>query len=128
MNIQVQMKHYSLQEGAAECMRCFREGIGMPPVQYLKNYRLLMASTYLKTTDWPVGEIGRRGAFGKWAALGSSSKTSSASPYAIPETEGTVTMTADNDEKFLQEPCFLQEFITIRPQQSIQARKCPCWT
>ena len=51
MNNQVQMKHYSLQEGAAECMRCFREGIGMPPVQYLKNYRLLMASTYLKTTD-----------------------------------------------------------------------------
>lgn len=37
-------------------------------------------------------------------------------------------MTADNDEKFLQKPCFLQEFITIRLQQSIQARKCPCWT
>ena len=41
----------STSVSAAECMRCFREGIGMPPVQYLKNYRLLMASTYLKATD-----------------------------------------------------------------------------
>lgn len=37
-------------------------------------------------------------------------------------------MTADNDEKLLQEPGFMQKFITIQPQQSIQARKCPCWT
>lgn len=41
----------SASVSAAECMRCFREGFGMLPVQYLKNYRLLMASTYLKTTD-----------------------------------------------------------------------------
>ncbi|MDD5851757.1 MAG: hypothetical protein PUE98_07350 [Galactobacillus timonensis] len=34
----------SASVSAAECMRCFREGIGMLPVQYLKNYRLLMAS------------------------------------------------------------------------------------
>ena len=53
----------SASVSATECMRCFREGIGMSPVQYLKNYRLLMASSYLKTTDWPVGEIGRRCGF-----------------------------------------------------------------
>lgn len=34
----------SASVSAAECMRCFREGFGMLPVQYLKNYRLLMAS------------------------------------------------------------------------------------
>ena len=61
-------------------MQCFREGIGIPPVQYLKNYRLLMASTYLKTTDWPVGEIGRRGGFREMGCFAPQFKNQFSSP------------------------------------------------
>ncbi|MGN1388726.1 MAG: AraC family ligand binding domain-containing protein, partial [Bulleidia sp.] len=30
-----------------ECMRCFREGVSLSPIQYLKKYRLFLASGYL---------------------------------------------------------------------------------
>jgi len=46
-----------------ECLRCFREGISLSPIQYLRKYRLFVASGYLKTTDWPISEIGARCGF-----------------------------------------------------------------
>lgn len=47
----------------SECMRCFRQTIGITPVTYLKNYRLQCAAELLKSTDLPVSEIGGRCGF-----------------------------------------------------------------
>jgi AraC-like DNA-binding protein len=32
-------------------------------MQYTKKYRLIMAAGYLKTTAWPISEIGRKCGF-----------------------------------------------------------------
>ncbi len=47
----------------SECLRCFREGIGIPPMQYAGQLRLRMAAKYLRTTDWPITEIGEKCGF-----------------------------------------------------------------
>lgn len=44
----------------SECLRCFREMLGKSPIQYVNQYRLLMAAQYLKETDWQITEIGYR--------------------------------------------------------------------
>ncbi|MGN0762597.1 MAG: helix-turn-helix domain-containing protein, partial [Aristaeellaceae bacterium] len=53
----------SASVSTTECLRCFRDGVQLSPIQYMKRYRLIIASKYLKTTDWPVGEIGSRCGF-----------------------------------------------------------------
>lgn len=42
----------------SECMRCFRQAIGIAPITYLKSYRLQVAAELLKHTDLPVASIG----------------------------------------------------------------------
>lgn len=48
---------------STECMRCFREGLKISPMQYVRRYRLHRAAEYLRTTDWPVSEVGRQCGF-----------------------------------------------------------------
>ena len=47
----------------SECMRCFRQTIGITPITYLKNYRLQYAAQLLKSTDLPVSSIGSQCGF-----------------------------------------------------------------
>lgn len=41
----------------SECLRCFRSTIGMPPVQYVKWYRIQKAAELLLSTDWKIAKI-----------------------------------------------------------------------
>ena len=47
----------------SECLRCFRNTIGMPPIKYLKQYRVDKAAVLLATTDERISEIGARCGF-----------------------------------------------------------------
>ena len=47
----------------SECMRCFRQTIGVTPIAYLKNYWLQCAAEFLKTTDAPITVIGSQCGF-----------------------------------------------------------------
>ena len=47
----------------SECLRCFRNTIGMPPIKYLKQYRVERAAELLATTDEKIAEIGARCGF-----------------------------------------------------------------
>lgn len=49
----------------SECMRCFRQTIGMSPIAYLKSYRLQCAAELLRTTDFSVSMIGEQCGFGE---------------------------------------------------------------
>lgn len=49
----------------SECMRCFRQTIGMSPIAYLKSYRLQCAAELLRTTDFTVSMIGEQCGFGE---------------------------------------------------------------
>lgn len=49
----------------SECMRCFRQTIGMSPIAYLKSYRLQCAAELLRTTDDSVSMIGEQCGFGE---------------------------------------------------------------
>jgi AraC-like DNA-binding protein/quercetin dioxygenase-like cupin family protein len=42
----------------SECLRCFREILGITPLRYVNQYRLLVASQNLAETDWQISEIG----------------------------------------------------------------------
>ena len=42
----------------SECLRCFRSTIGMPPIQYVKRYRVQKAAELLTSTDRHIAEIG----------------------------------------------------------------------
>ena len=42
----------------SECLRCFRNTIGMPPIKYLKQYRVEKAAELLGSTDEKIAEIG----------------------------------------------------------------------
>lgn len=42
----------------SECLRCFRDTIGMPPIKYLKLYRVQKAAELLGATDERIAEIG----------------------------------------------------------------------
>lgn len=41
----------------SECLRCFRDTIGTPPMQYLKQYRVQKAAALLTATDRKVADI-----------------------------------------------------------------------
>ncbi len=41
----------------SECLRCFRSTIGMPPIQYLKQYRVQKAAEMLTATDRKIADI-----------------------------------------------------------------------
>jgi len=42
----------------SECLRCFRSTIDMPPMQYVKEFRLKKAAELLRSTQQGVAEIG----------------------------------------------------------------------
>ena len=47
----------------SECLRCFRSIIGVPPIQYVKRYRVHRAAELLKSTEQGIAEIGDRCGF-----------------------------------------------------------------
>lgn len=47
----------------SECLRCFRNMVGMPPVKYVRQYRLQIASELLATTDLKITEIAEKCGF-----------------------------------------------------------------
>lgn len=66
--------HYAEEIGAAaiaqsaavsesECLRCFRAAIGVPPTQYLKQFRVHKAAELLASTAWSAAEVGARCGF-----------------------------------------------------------------
>ena len=42
----------------SECLRCFRSTIGVPPIQYVKRYRVQRAAELLTSTDQKIADIG----------------------------------------------------------------------
>ncbi len=46
----------SARVSVSECLRCFRNTIGVPPIQYLKQFRIQKAAELLATTDWKIAE------------------------------------------------------------------------
>lgn len=48
-------KSASLSE--SECLRCFRSTIGLPPIQYLRRFRVQKAAELLTSTDRKIGDI-----------------------------------------------------------------------
>ncbi len=53
----------SVSVSESECMRCFRNTIGITPIAYLKSYRLQCAAELLENTKDPVSDIGGRCGF-----------------------------------------------------------------
>lgn len=53
----------SVSVSESECMRCFRNTIGVTPIAYLKSYRLQCAAELLENTKDPVSDIGGRCGF-----------------------------------------------------------------
>ena len=48
----------------SEALRCFRSTIGMPPVRYLKQYRVERAAALLSSSQYKISEIGSMCGFG----------------------------------------------------------------
>lgn len=42
----------------SECLRCFHRTIGMPPVRYMKQFRIQKAAKLLRATNKKIGDIG----------------------------------------------------------------------
>ena len=42
----------------SECLRCFHKTIGLPPMQYLKQFRIQKAAELLISTEKKIGDIG----------------------------------------------------------------------
>ena len=72
--LQFIQKHYSEQINVAmladaamisesECLRCFRNMIGIPPIKYLKQFRIQKASELLTSTNETIAEIGSQCGF-----------------------------------------------------------------
>lgn len=47
----------------SECLRCFRSVIGLPPIQYVKQFRVQNAAELLASTDQKIAEIGAQCGF-----------------------------------------------------------------
>ena len=47
----------------SECLRCFRDTIGRPPIQYVKQYRVQKAAELLTSTALKIGQIAERCGF-----------------------------------------------------------------
>lgn len=53
----------SVSISESECLRCFRSTIGMPPMQYVREFRLQKASELLSSTEMGIAEIGTQCGF-----------------------------------------------------------------
>ena len=47
----------------SECLRCFKSTIGVPPIQYVKRFRVQRAAELLSATDMKIAEIGAQCGF-----------------------------------------------------------------
>lgn len=47
----------------SECLRCFRNIIGIPPIQYLKQFRIQKAVEFLTSTNETITKIGAQCGF-----------------------------------------------------------------
>ena len=45
------------------CLNCFRQVLGISPMEFLTTYRLEQARHLLLTTDWPAAQVGERCGF-----------------------------------------------------------------
>lgn len=54
----------------SECARCFRQGLGCTPFQYLMEYRMSRAAQLLQETDRPVGEVALAAGFHQMSYFG----------------------------------------------------------
>lgn len=54
---------HSAMVSESECLRCFRTVIGLPPGQYVTQYRIQMAAELLDASDLSVSEVGARCGF-----------------------------------------------------------------
>ena len=64
------LAHGSLAEIAAAanvssntCLTCFRQVLGISPMEFLTTYRLEQARHLLLSTDWPAAQVGERCGF-----------------------------------------------------------------
>ncbi|MGN0423326.1 MAG: helix-turn-helix domain-containing protein [Lachnospiraceae bacterium] len=48
----------------SECLRCFRNVLGITPIQYVKKYRLQIAADMLMATDYTITEVAGQCGFG----------------------------------------------------------------
>ena len=54
---------HSAMVSESECLRCFRSVIGIPPIQYVMQYRVQKAAELLSASDLSIAEIGARCGF-----------------------------------------------------------------
>lgn len=47
----------------SECLRCFKSTIGIPPIQYVKRFRVQKAAELLSSTGQKIGDIGAQVGF-----------------------------------------------------------------
>lgn len=47
----------------SECLRCFRSTIGMPPIRYLRDYRLQQAAAMLRESNLRIADVAARCGF-----------------------------------------------------------------
>ena len=47
----------------SECLRCFKSTIGIPPIQYVKRFRVQKAAELLSSTSQKIGDIGAQVGF-----------------------------------------------------------------
>lgn len=49
--------------GESECLRCFRNLLGLSPIQYVKQIRIQKATELLLLTNWTITDIGQKCGF-----------------------------------------------------------------
>lgn len=62
-NLKITQIASSASISVSECLRCFRNTIGIPPIQYLKQYRIQQAAELLKSPSIKISDIAHQCGF-----------------------------------------------------------------
>jgi len=73
-NVTVQSIADSASISESECLRCFRNVLGISPIAYLKKYRLQHAAELLDATQWKISYIGQKCGFSEMSYFSKSFK------------------------------------------------------
>lgn len=73
-NVTVQSIADSVSISESECLRCFRNVLGISPIAYLKKYRLQHAAELLDATQWKISYIGQKCGFSEMSYFSKSFK------------------------------------------------------
>ncbi|MCB6202836.1 AraC family transcriptional regulator [Extibacter muris] len=73
-NVTVQQIADSASISESECLRCFRNVLGISPIAYLKKYRLQHAAELLDATQWKISYIGQKCGFSEMSYFSKSFK------------------------------------------------------